>query len=64
MTDIQIRDEGTLVLLTPATTAGRDWCAEWLGDDCPRFGAAYVVEHRYAADILDGMTDDGLTVAA
>ena len=64
MTDIQIRDEGTIILLTPTSTAGREWCAEWINENGPQWSGAYVVERRYVADILDGMTDDGLTVQA
>lgn len=62
--DVQLRDEGTLLVFTPLSDAGRDWCRECLPFDCPRWAGGYVVEHRYAHDIIDGMTGDGLEVGA
>jgi hypothetical protein len=48
-----------LYLFTPITEHAREWIEEnvceaelWCG--------ALVVEHRYAADLAAGMTDDGL----
>lgn len=60
--DITIQDEGTIVLFTPVTDAGTDWCAEHLPDDCPRFGSAFAIEHRFAEAIADGMSNDGLAL--
>ena len=63
MTDIQIRDEGTIILLTPTSTAGREWCAEWINENGPQWSGAYVVERRYVADILDlHCVDEGIEV--
>ncbi len=64
MTDILINlDRGSLALLYPATDSGAEWCANNLDPDSIRFGCNYVVEPRYLADIVEGMIDDGLTVA-
>ena len=62
--DVEVRDEGTLLVFVPLTGAARDWCRECLPFDCPRWAGGYVVEHRYADDIIDGMTGDGLEVGA
>jgi len=62
--DIELRDEGTLLVFSPLTDAGRHWCREWLPFDCPRWAGGYVVEHRFADDIIYGMTCDGLEVGA
>ena len=62
--DVELRDEGTLLVFSPLTDAGRHWCREWLPFDCPRWAGGYVVEHRFAVDIIYGMTCDGLEVGA
>lgn len=61
-TDIIVTDHGSVVQLTPCTDAGREWCRENLGADCPSLGHTLIVEHRYAADILEGMIADGITL--
>lgn len=60
-------DAGTLYAFYPISEVGRDWLDEHLDPDCPRFsnrylGNAYVVEHRYATDIIRGAVHDGVTV--
>lgn len=60
--DIEVNDQGSIVLLTPTSDAGREWIEENLPDDAQWFGMAVVVEHRYADDIIDGMVNDGLDV--
>lgn len=57
--DIRIRDEGTLVLLWPISAAGKSFFDEKVNVETT-FGGAIVVEHRYAQDIIDGATADGL----
>jgi len=59
-TDVEVRNEGSIFLLTPLTSDARAWFSQHLPDDAQHFGAAVVVEHRYAPDILEGMTQDGL----
>lgn len=61
--DVLVTDHGTVVSLWPASDAGRQWCLDYLDPDCSRFGESYVVGHRYAADIIDGMHGDGLVIA-
>lgn len=63
MHDIARFDAGSVVILTGATQAGKDWLTENLPADCIRWGQGYVVEPRYLHDIIIGATDDGLEVA-
>lgn len=62
--DILVRDEGTLVIFSARTQAGEDWLAEHLPEDTPRWAiTGYVVEHRYAFDIIAEASGDGLVIA-
>lgn len=59
--DIAIQDESSIVLFYARTKAGTAWIHEHIAH-ASRFGFAYVVEHRYAPYILQGMLNDGLTI--
>jgi hypothetical protein len=58
-TNFLVTDEGTVVLITPVSDKARQWVDEnlsieawaWLGDS---FG----VEHRYAYDILEAISEE------
>jgi hypothetical protein len=55
--DIEVQDEGTLVLLRPRNDEARAWL---LGHtDGTWFVGALVVEPRYVAPILNGAIADG-----
>lgn len=61
--DINIRNEGTILLLSGASDEGTGW----LDDHLPKPNdwepeGWHVVEHRYVADIVHGAINDGLTV--
>ena len=58
--DFNVCDAGSIVLLTPITTAAKAWCKEYLPEDCARHGRAYAIEARYICGIIDGLEDDGL----
>ena len=34
------------------------WWEENVSNDCQKFGNAFVVEHRYAYDIIDGLNNE------
>jgi len=63
MADVLVRNEGSIIMLTPSTPEGKAWIDEnlgleswqWLGNSC-------AIEWRYAPDIIDGMRRDGLDV--
>jgi hypothetical protein len=59
--DFEVDDQGSIVLIRPITDAARNWCNEYLPEDCMMYGSAYAIEHRYADAIIEGFADDGLT---
>lgn len=60
--DFDLINGGSIFTLRPRTDAARDWVSEFLPDDALMLGSAYVVEHRYIGDIVDGIVADGLTI--
>jgi hypothetical protein len=63
--DFTIRDEGSILLLTPHTEPARSWIHEHIGPDNgyqPYF-PTIVIERRYVYDILDGIDSAGLAVS-
>ena len=57
-TDIhfEIKKAGSIVLFEPLT----EWASEWWEEnveDSQMIGGAYAVEHRYAEDIANGITE-------
>lgn len=58
--DFKVANHGGIFLLLPSSEEGKDWCNEHLPGDCPMFGNAYAIEHRYIGDIVLGMMEDGL----
>ena len=63
--DFALQNEGTIYLLSPHIPAARSWVEENIGQDdgYQPFWPTIVVEHRYIAQILDGIRLDGLLVA-
>ena len=61
--DVEIRNEGSLVTFRPVTWAGRAWIDEHVtSEEWQWLGSALCVETRYAGDIIEGMTNEGLEV--
>ena len=60
--DFQLIRQSTIYLLEPLTDTARAWVEEHIPADATRFGPAIVVEHRYIADIVTGITVAGLSV--
>jgi hypothetical protein len=60
--DFEVENHGTIYLLRPKTDAARTWIEENIGEDAQTFGEAVVVEHRYIADIVAGIREEGLRV--
>ena len=60
-TDIWVVPQRTLTLIRPLTQRASDWVREHV-DDCRWFGPALVLEHRYTADLINRMVNDGLHV--
>lgn len=60
--DFEIQDEGSIVLFRPLSEAAKEWVRECLPDDAQWFGDAVAVEHRYASNIIVGITSDGMEI--
>ena len=52
--DALVRNEGTIFLFSPLTSAAKQWIDENVRPNAQWFGNALVVEHRYAADLAAG----------
>jgi hypothetical protein len=64
--DFLCENHGNIFLLRPLTPSATSWIEEHLGQNKgyqPYFPTV-VVEHRYIADIVDGIQNDGLAVSA
>lgn len=63
MADVLVRNEGTVVLLTPRSDEAREWVDENLGLESWQWvGDSFAVEWRFAPNVVDGMIGDGLEV--
>jgi len=51
----KIINEGSIILFEPLTDAARTWWSSNVNPDAMTMGQAYVVEHRYAPDIIEGI---------
>jgi hypothetical protein len=62
--DFTVRDEGTIVLLTPHTEPARNWIHEHIGRNSgfQPYYPIIVIEPRYFGPILEGIRDSGLEV--
>lgn len=65
--DFRVQNEGSIVVLHPCNDAARSWIDANLyenSDDEPLtwWGGGVVVEHRFVEEILNGISDAGLTV--
>ena len=58
--DFTVDDEGTIVIITQVSEAAKQWLYAHLPEDCPRWGAGFAIEHRYAKEIIEGMQNAGL----
>lgn len=62
--DFIIRDEGSILLLTPRTEPARTWIDQHIGPDngFQPFYPTVVIEPRYFGPILEGIRESGLEV--
>ena len=61
--DFTLQNEGSIFLLQPLSEAAQLWVDEFLPETRIEFAGAVVVEHRYIADIVQGIRGYGLEVA-
>jgi hypothetical protein len=62
MSDFEIQNHGTIFLFVPLNDAADLHIRENVQDDAQWFGGALVVEHRYARDLAQQLTEAGFTV--
>jgi hypothetical protein len=60
--DVTVENHGTIFTFESHTDAGREWIEQNIPEDAQWMGNRLCVEHRYAADIAQGMQNDGLVV--
>jgi len=48
-------NEGSIILFEPLTDAARSWWSSNVDPEAQTLGQSYVVEHRYAGDIVEGI---------
>ena len=58
--DLYFENYSSLFLIRPASSAGKTWLDEHIGDDAQKLGEAVVCELRFVEDIFCGATADGL----
>lgn len=61
MVDILIMDGGTIVQFWPQSDAAKEWWDDNV-QDAPMLGQSHCVEHRFARDIIEGLTEAGLEI--
>jgi hypothetical protein len=63
--DFTVRNEGSILLLTPLNEPARTWIHEHIGrnNGFQRYYPTIVIEPRYLAPILEGIRDSGLDEA-
>jgi hypothetical protein len=60
--DFTLRDEGSILLLTPRTEPARNWIDEHIGptNGYQPYYPTIVIEPRYLQPVLDGIAEAGL----
>ena len=63
MADVKIEDCGSIVMFDPVTPEAKEWVDENVGlESWQWLGNRFSVDHRYADNLIEGMTGDGLEV--
>jgi hypothetical protein len=60
--DFWVLVEGTIALVKPLTRGASEWISEHVPHQSQWFGPALILEHRYIAELLNRMVEDGLQV--
>jgi hypothetical protein len=61
--DVLVRHEGTVWIFNPLSSVAQVWFAENVhSDPWQCMGTSLVVEHRFAVDLIEGITDAGLDI--
>jgi hypothetical protein len=61
--DVLVRDEGTVWIFNPLTSVAQEWFVERVQSEPWQWlGTSLLVEHRFAAGLIEGITDAGLGI--
>lgn len=60
--DVEVSNQGSLILVRPLTDAADEWIGQRVQEDATWWYGSLVVEHRYADALIEGMRADGLVV--
>ncbi len=60
--DFLVNHQGIIAILTPRSEAAQDWLETNLSGRVSWQGDGVVVEHRYLADLLEGIQQGGFSV--
>jgi hypothetical protein len=62
--DFSIRDEGSLILLTPVSVSGHEWADEHISKEGYQpWLPTRIIERRYFAEICEAILADSLVLA-
>jgi hypothetical protein len=63
--DFTLRDEGSILLLTPRSESAHEWIDTYIGPDngFQPWYPTLVIEPRFAGAIFEGIRDSGLEVS-
>jgi len=60
--DIIVTNHGSIFLVDPRNVLATDWLKENVQEGAQHLGKKLAVEHRFIADLVNGMRNDGLVV--
>lgn len=64
MNDVDVVDQGSVVLFTPITAEARDFVDDNVGlEDWQWLGGSFAVDARYAGALIEGFESHGFTVS-
>jgi hypothetical protein len=63
--DFSLRDEGSLILLTPLSSSAHEFVEQRIGSDngFQPYWPTFVIEARYFSDIAEGIIAEGMVLA-
>lgn len=62
--DVEFLNHGSVCMVVPLTDAAKDWVEENLAlESWQWLGGGFACEPRYAGDLAEGMSSDGLIVS-
>jgi hypothetical protein len=60
--DFVLENEGSIILFHPLNTKAKEWLLETAPEDAQFYGDTLACEHRYAADLVSVIQNEGMTI--